>query len=245
MDESRIKGLRWKLGLTNMIVKDCSETRSGGLAIFWWRGINLHVRGISRLYVDADVTEEDGFQWWLTGFYGEPSTEKKYLSWKALRILNAAQRQPWLCLGDFNEILLACEKEGGVPRAQSCMDRFREALEECDLSNLGFEGDPFTWRNNSHTNVHYIRERLDRAVANNEWMTRFPLHHVINGEPRHSDYRPVIVDTNPPRSDGGRRGPPAFHFEASWVEEDECATIVENAWKTSMVARGMMWAGLF
>jgi hypothetical protein len=48
----------------------------------------------------------------------------------------------------------------------------------------------------------------------------------------------VIVDTNPPRSDGGRRGPLAFYFEASWVEEDECATIVENAWRTSMVARG-------
>jgi exonuclease III len=124
MDESRIKGLRWKLGLSNMIVKDYSDTRSGGLAIFWRRGINLHVRGISCLYIDADVTEEDGFLWRLTRFYGEPSTEKKYLSWKALRILNAAQRRPWLCLGDFNEILLACEKEGGVPRGQGCMDRF-------------------------------------------------------------------------------------------------------------------------
>lgn len=118
------------------------------------------------------------------------------------------------------------------------MDRFREALEDCDLSDLGFEGDPFTWRNNSHTSVHYIREHLERVVANNEWMMRFPLHRVINGEPRHSNHRMVIVDTNPPRSDGGRRGPLAFYFEASWVEEDECATIVENAWRTSMVARG-------
>jgi hypothetical protein len=98
-----------------MIVKDCSKTRSGGLAIFWQRGINLHVRGIPRLYVDAEVMEEDGFLWRLTGFYGEPSTEKKYLSWKALHTLNAAQWRPWLCLGDFNEILLACEKEGGLP----------------------------------------------------------------------------------------------------------------------------------
>ena len=87
-------------------------------------GINLHVRGISCLYIDAEVTKEDGFLWWLTGFYGEPSTEKKYLSWKALRTLNAARRRPWLCLGDFNEILLACEKEGGLPRGQSYMDRF-------------------------------------------------------------------------------------------------------------------------
>jgi exonuclease III len=61
MYESRIKGLRWKMGLANLIMKDCSETHGGGLAIFWRSGINLHVRGISCLYIDADVTEEDGF----------------------------------------------------------------------------------------------------------------------------------------------------------------------------------------
>ena len=49
------------------------------------------------------------------------------------------------------------------------MDRFREALEECSLDDLGFAGDPFTWRNNSHTDAQYIRERLDRAVADGAW----------------------------------------------------------------------------
>ena len=46
MDERRIKGLRWKLGLTNMVVKDCMG-RGGGLIIFWWKDIDLHVRLIS------------------------------------------------------------------------------------------------------------------------------------------------------------------------------------------------------
>jgi hypothetical protein len=45
--------------------------------------------------------------------------EKKYLSWKAFRTLNAARRRPWLCLGDFNEILLACEKEGVCHEAKA------------------------------------------------------------------------------------------------------------------------------
>jgi hypothetical protein len=48
----------------------------------------------------------------------------------------------------------------------------------------------------------------------------------------------VIVDTNPSRCNGSRRGPQPFRFEASWVEEEQCATIVENAWKTSMEALG-------
>jgi len=214
-----------------MVVKDCSTNHGGGLALFWRRGVNLQVHGISRLYIDAEVTEEDGFVWRLTGFYGEPSAEKKHISWKALRTLNAAGRRPWVCLGDFNEILLTGEKEGGPPRHQACMDRFREALEDCELADLGFEGDPFTWRNNNHNSACYIRERLDRAVANKDWMSRFPLRHIINGEPRHSDHRPVIVDTDPPRNRGGRQSP-AFRFEACWVEEEDCAAIVENAWRT-------------
>ena len=34
LTEDKVKGLRWKLGMTNVIVKDC-EGRSGGLALFW------------------------------------------------------------------------------------------------------------------------------------------------------------------------------------------------------------------
>lgn len=200
MDERRIKGLWWKLGLTNMVVKDC-EGRSGGLAIFWRKGIDVHVHGISHLYIDADVTEVDGFVWRLTGFYGESSTKKKTLSWRALRTLNTARRRPWLCLGDFNEILMEGEKQGGPVRAQVYMDRFKEALEDCQLSDMAFEGDMFTWRNNSHTSEHYVQERLDRVVACGEWTSKFSLYRAINGEPRHSDHRPIIIDTDPP---GGR-----------------------------------------
>ena len=112
MDRRRIEGLRWKLGLINLVVKDC-DGKSGGLAIFWRKGVDLQLRGVSRFYIDADVVETDGFVWRFTGFYGETKTEKKDLSWKALRTLNAARRRPWLCVGDFNEVLLGCEKEGG------------------------------------------------------------------------------------------------------------------------------------
>jgi len=233
MDRRRIEGLRWSLGMTNLVVKDC-EGKSGGLAIFWKKEINFQLRAVSRLYLDGDVVEEDGFVWRFTGFYGEPRTERKEVSWRALRALNAARRHPWLCMGDFNEILVGHEKEGGVARPQICMDRFREVLEECSLDDLGFAGDPFTWRNHSHTDAHYIRERLDRAVADAAWRTRFPNFLVRNGDPRHSDHRPVIVTMEGEVVCSGRGGGHAFRFEAGWVQEENCAMIVESAWKLSM-----------
>jgi hypothetical protein len=63
-------------------------------------------------------------------------------------------------LGDFNEILFSHEKEGGNPRRQNCMQAFQDALTDCDLEDLGFSGEPFTWKRGR------ISERLDRAVTN-------------------------------------------------------------------------------
>jgi hypothetical protein len=75
------------------------------------------------------------------------------------------------------------------------MDRFKQALEVFELHDLGFEGDVFTWRNKQTTRNTHIRERLDRAVANFEWLESFPLVHVKNGDPFHSDHRPVVIST--------------------------------------------------
>jgi len=75
------------------------QGKIGGLAIFCSKEINLQLRGISHFYIDTDVVEPDGFICWFTGFYGEPKSDQKDLSWKALRTLNASRRRPWLCVG--------------------------------------------------------------------------------------------------------------------------------------------------
>lgn len=194
----------------------------------------------SRLYIDGEVEEDDGSVWRLTGFYGEPKSDKKERSWSAMRTLNAANavvRRPWLCLGDFNEVLFGHEKEGGLPKPQICMDRFREALELCGLSDLGFVGDMFTWRNNNHISNQYIRERLDRAVADVDWCARFPDFSVRNGNPRHSDHQPVIVNTKDRQVLRRRNAKPAFCFEAGWIHEEDCEVLVGNAWRLTMEVR--------
>lgn len=67
---------------------------------------------------------------------------------------------PWLVIGDFNEILYHYEKEGGRARSQRKLQNFHEALDDCELVDIGFTGDMFTWQRGK------IRERLDRGVAN-------------------------------------------------------------------------------
>ena len=118
---------------------------------------------------------------------------------------------------------------------ERCMVDFRKALEDCDLHDLGITGDPFTWRNNHHVAASYIRKRLARAVANSTWRNNSPLVKVINGDPRHSDHRPVIVDVGD--RDFRRSGSSMKvlkKFEARWLEEEECSKIVEQTWKVAM-----------
>lgn len=167
--------------------------------------------------------------------YGEPRSEEKEKTWRLLRILCDRSTLPWLCCGDFNEILFNCEKEGGAPRSESCMAKFRQALEDCQLHDLGFVGDAFTWRNHHHLASNYIKERLDRAVANGAWRARFPLVRVINGDPRHSDHRSVIVETG--ATEKQQWGQPLEimqKFEARWLEEEECQARVEEAWENAL-----------
>ncbi|XP_045088915.1 uncharacterized protein [Aegilops tauschii subsp. strangulata] len=112
------------------------------------------------------------------------------------------------------------------------MDSLREALQFCELGDLGFEGDIFTWRNHSKDLSSYICERLDRATANDRWREKFPDFTVVNGAPRHSDHRPVIVWTQgADRSwKGGDRG---FRFEARWLQEEGCEDVIREAWEQS------------
>lgn len=111
------------------------------------------------------------------------------------------------------------------------MDRFRQAMEDYELSDLGFEGDVFTWRNNSDRSQTYIRERLDRAVANPSWRNHFLHVRVQNGDMYHSDHCTVVIMTGSlirSQEVGGER---PFHFEARWVEEEHCDQVVKDAWE--------------
>jgi hypothetical protein len=120
------------------------------------------------------------------------------------------------------------------------MLKFREVLEECDLHDLGFVGDAFTWRNHHHNASSYTRERLDRAVANSAWRARFPLVRVINGDPRHSDHSPIIVEPGAKEKTHWREPLEVMKkFEARWLEEEECSERVQEAWEIAISEGGV------
>lgn len=69
--------------------------------------------------------------------------------------------------GDFNEVLVQSEKCGGQLQCEKLMQNFRDALNRNYLKDLGYVGDSFTW-SNKHDDETFIKEQLDRAVANQQ-----------------------------------------------------------------------------
>jgi hypothetical protein len=112
-DEKKMKILRMKLGLENMEVVEC-EGKGGRIAVLWRRGVNVVLRNKSKNHIDMEVSETGVLPWRFTDIYGESQENLKYKTWLLMEdlMLQHQSGQPWLCAGDFNEILYKHEKEG-------------------------------------------------------------------------------------------------------------------------------------
>ena len=147
MKKIQMEKEKFKLGLLNGLIIP-KVGRSGGLAMLYDRDVKVEVQSYSGYFIDAFVTDSDsGFQWRITGFYGNPKTHRRKESWDLLKYLSQKSQMPWLCFGDFNEIVSVEEKLGGVQRSQYQMDAFREAIQQCRFKDLGYCGPEFTWCN--------------------------------------------------------------------------------------------------
>ena len=196
--------------------------------MIWKNEVVVDVINFTKHHILAKVVEEDGFVWYLTGFYGWSETSQKSHSWALLRHLQSFVDGPWMCIGDFNAIFHSHEKQSIHPPPYSQMDDFRETLELCQLSDLGFSGYPFTW-NNSRPGTANTRQRLDRAMAIENWQAKFPVSTVTHLHSHSSDHLPLLLQMRTYRraSAWSQR---KFKFEESWLLWEECENIVHDAW---------------
>ncbi|KAJ1402140.1 Zinc finger, CCHC-type [Sesbania bispinosa] len=138
---------------------------------------------------------------------------------------------------DATKVLSNEEKRGGNPVQDNILTGFRECVQCCELIDLGFVGDRFTWDNRQHDQGN-IKARLDRALATSTWRDLFPaatLHHLGKCCSYHS---PILLDTNVEK--GGRRGRcKVMRFEQLWASDVECkekATILLSIPSTRIVS---------
>jgi len=168
--------------------------RGGGLALLWNREVDVKLQSYDKLHIDVAVLDPDTKEerWRLTGFYGESKRELRFRSWDCLKMLKSKSNLPWLCAGDFNEILDASKQFGGQVRAERQMDGFRGAVSDCGFTDLGFIGLPYTW-DNKQQGRHNIKVRLDRGLATQDFLDLFRDVRVTHIQTTESDHCALLI----------------------------------------------------
>ncbi|XP_026390894.1 uncharacterized protein LOC113286516 [Papaver somniferum] len=134
---------------------------SGGVCILW-NEIDIQATSQSRWSVHAVVT---------ANFQEYASTNKSCRKrvWDEMNGVAEIPNSEWLVMGDLSTIGSQQEKSPTV----SQLDELRNVINDCGLVDLGAHGPKWTW-NNKRMGMANIKERLDRALANPQWCSRFP-----------------------------------------------------------------------
>ncbi|KAL5788264.1 hypothetical protein ACOSP7_005213 [Xanthoceras sorbifolium] len=233
LSETRLKGewaakIKVQLGFSGGLHVDC-EGKSGGLMLLWNDVWDVSVLSFSSGHIDVVIKMENNLKWRFTGFYGCPVPNHRTDSWELLRRLKAVNRLPWLCGGDFNELLHNEEKLGGNERTGPGMFNFRSIVELCDFVDLGFSGPLFTW-NNKRGGSRNVQERLDHFFATSQWVNLFSGIKVEHLGFMFSDHRPISAKFVCGGSNISGSRDRKFRFEPFWLKDEECYSVICTAW---------------
>ncbi|KAH7848430.1 hypothetical protein Vadar_002675 [Vaccinium darrowii] len=202
------------------------EGLAGGLALWWNNDLELDIETASKNLIHTIVTDKvNSYTWAATFVYGCPTKAGKEQVWEDIKEIGRFERLPWLCMGDFNEILSCTDKLGGKSCNQQRIALFHDMLNSCGLVDLEFKGPKFTWRNN-RVGRDLIMERIDMAFAESKWRELYDKALVFVEPAIGSDHNPLILNTEFPLQKVGR----PFKFESFWTTEEDCRGIISASW---------------
>lgn len=116
------------------------------------------------------------------------------------------------------------------------MDWFKRVINLCAFHDWGFMGSPFTWSKNNGVEGK-IHVRLDRALANNNWLTKFlrtKLHYIAMST---SDHHLLVLCFLIAKSQSWGGGK-LFRFEEMWLQDPRCDEVVQEAWQEGLCKQG-------
>ncbi|KAM1024442.1 hypothetical protein ACFX13_038442 [Malus domestica] len=214
--------LRMKLNFDKSFTV-ASDGNLRGLCVLWKEKIDLRLRSYSKHHVDFDVKEPgDSSYWRLIGFYGYPTISDRSKSWQLLDSLCGEEALPWMCIGNFNEILQAHEQEKGNIRSENQMKSFRNIVEACRFKDLGYSGNIYMCLTTLRGG---IKVRLDRALGNQAWIDLFPSFRMQHLNKTSSDHVPILLTWNVRRI---RRGKKQFCYDEAWNMQEGCDEVVQQ-----------------
>ena len=79
---------------------------------------------------------------------------------------------PYIIIGDFNELSCRNDKLGGADFSFARLNYMNRLFSSLECFELPFSGQAYTWHK-TRSGSNNILERLDKGVANLEWLNLF------------------------------------------------------------------------
>lgn len=139
----------------------------------WLDDINLVISWKSVQVICSDIIGEEGNPIWsLLACYGPPYYNDKKDFWNHITNVVSNLNRPWTLFGDLNKIINSSEKFGGhqIWKMELYLKQF---IHEVVGIDLGFIGGWITCDNQQGRQT-LIRERLDRAMVDKNWLEGNP-----------------------------------------------------------------------
>lgn len=213
-----------RIGFDNKFIQD-AHGQSGGIWLLWDSGIwNLSIVNSTAQWIHAEVKILGADSLFITFVYGSPHFVPRQTLWDELKEIHDDVNGPWIVLGDFNATIHYFERIGPpLLHAQSHDNGFQEMISYCNLLDLGFKGDLFTWERGQ------TKKRLDHALCNIDWRLRFERVDIIHLPKFKSDHCPLLVNFDARRNLNRRRRP--FRFEAVWLTHPSFNQLIQSNWR--------------
>jgi hypothetical protein len=157
MRDTKVRKFMWSFGFSGCFAVS-SDGRSGGLALFWVQDCPVSLKHYNSNIIDVTIGSDLEHMWRASFVYGEPRAGLRHNLWDLRRLVRTECYGPWICAGDFNEILRRDEHLSRRERGEQQIRLFRECLEFCDLVDLRFSGTKFTWNNRQEGNDNVFLE---------------------------------------------------------------------------------------
>ncbi|XP_016515156.2 uncharacterized protein LOC107831867 [Nicotiana tabacum] len=159
----------------------------------------------------------------FTAVYGLHTLEDRRYLWRDLADINIRQQGPWLIMGDYNAIRSGEDRPIENPVQELEVRDFNSFIDDNALVEMRTNGRNFTWTN-GHT-----YNKIDRALANAEWMLKMLYLEVWVMDPGCSDHSPLNVSFE----DNEEKVPKPFKFLNHLAEHKDFLALVSGAWQGS------------
>lgn len=123
----------------------------GDILLLWHSGVDVKPVHINMNVISILIYYDPPNHHWLAAYvYGPIQWHQKARFWNLLDSTFKSFSGPWVCIGDFNNLLNQLENFGGWPVTSSSIGGLKDLMGTYDLIDIGFIGSTFTWTNNRH-----------------------------------------------------------------------------------------------